>query len=88
MTLPIYRRAIAIIEKSFGNSHYKIGIYLNNLADTERKRARFQSALDMYKNALGIIEKNLGSTHSEAAEIMYNILSLIFAKNKQQECFI
>jgi tetratricopeptide (TPR) repeat protein len=71
-----YQRAIGIIEKTFGKEHYKIGIYLNNLADTERKRARFQSALGMYKRALAVIEKNLGPTHSEAAEILFSILLL------------
>jgi len=76
-----YKRAIAIIEKTFGKNHYKIGIYLNNLADTERKRARFQSALGMYKQALAIIEKNLGPTHSEAAEILFSIFSSLLPRS-------
>lgn len=68
-----YKRAIKIIEDTFGATHYKIGLYLNNLADTDRKRAKSDSALEKYRRALGIVEKHLGKEHSEAAEILFSI---------------
>ncbi|CAF1410302.1 unnamed protein product [Adineta steineri] len=70
-----YKRAIKIVHDTFGHDqeHYKLGIYYNNLADLDRKRNRFDSALQLYQRALNSIEKTLGPQHSEAAEILHNI---------------
>ena len=46
----LYRRAIAIVVKTFGEAqNYKQGIYENNLADCFRKRTKFDDALTLYK---------------------------------------
>lgn len=68
-----YTRAISIIENTFGEKHYKMGVFLNNLADIDRKRGRYEQALVKYKKALAAIEATLGPTHSEAAEILHNM---------------
>ena len=70
-----YKRAIRIVHDTFGHDqeHYKLGIYYNNLADLDRKRNRFDQALELYQRALTSIEKTLGPEHSEAAEILHNI---------------
>jgi len=70
-----YKRAIQIAHDTFGHDqeHYKLGIYYNNLADLDRKRNKFDSALQIYQRALTAIEKTLGLQHSEAAEILHNI---------------
>ncbi len=71
----LYRRAIEIAYDTFGRDqeHYKLGIFYNNLADLDRKRNRFDNALQLYQRALINIEKTLGPQHSEAAEILHNI---------------
>jgi tetratricopeptide (TPR) repeat protein len=71
----LYKRAIEIAYETFGREqeHYKLGIYFNNLADLDRKRNHFDTALQLYQRALTAIEKTLGLQHSEAAEILHNI---------------
>jgi len=59
--------------KTFGEKHYKVGIYLNNLGDVERKRGNYQNALKIYQRGLTAIELTLGHTHSEAGEILHNM---------------
>lgn len=50
----LYRRAIAIVVKTFGEAqNYKQGIYENNLADCFRKRTKFDDALNLYKVRTG-----------------------------------
>jgi tetratricopeptide (TPR) repeat protein len=55
----LYDRAVRIIRKTFGEKHYKLGIYLNNLGDVERKRAKFDQALALYKQYASLPRSSL-----------------------------
>jgi tetratricopeptide (TPR) repeat protein len=70
-----YKRAIQIAHNTFGHDqeHYKFGIYYNNLADINRKRRQFDSALKLYQRALKATEMTLGAQHAEVGEILHNI---------------
>jgi len=81
----LYQRAIDIVIKTFGEKHYKAGIYLNNLGDIERKRGNYDNALQIYNRGLKAIELTLGHTHSEAAEIIHNIGLVKHQQGQYQE---
>lgn len=40
----LYRRALAIVLRTFDRSHYKYGMISNNLADCYRKRGQYPQA--------------------------------------------
>lgn len=42
-----YRKALEIIEKYYGTTHYKLGMYTFNLADVYRKMGNFNAADDV-----------------------------------------
>ena len=49
MAEKLYRRALTIVEKKLGNEHPKVGFYLCNLADVQRKRSNFKESLEIYE---------------------------------------
>jgi len=66
---PLYRRALAIEEKSFGPEHRTVAICLNNLALLLSDTNRLAEAEPLYRRALTIDEKSLGLEHPEPARI-------------------
>ena len=52
---PLYRRALAIDEKSFGPEHPKVAIRLNNLAGLLRDANRLAEAEPLYRQVLRIL---------------------------------
>jgi tetratricopeptide (TPR) repeat protein len=51
---PMYRRALAIDEKSYGPDHPDVATDLNNLAELLRATNRLAEAEPMYRRALEI----------------------------------
>lgn len=65
----LYDRAIAICRDTFRDKpSYKLGIYLNNRADIERKRGIYDGALRMYDESLTVLRATVGAMHSECAD--------------------
>jgi tetratricopeptide (TPR) repeat protein len=60
----IYRRALAIFEKTFGSEHYEVAGNLHNLAAVLCARGHLQEAEQLYRRSLAIKEKLLGSEKS------------------------
>ena len=52
---PLYRRALAIHEKSFGPEHPNVGIRLNNLALLLRDTNRLAEAEPLFRQVLRIL---------------------------------
>ena len=73
---PLYRRALAISEKSLGADHPTVAIRLNNLAELLRVTNRLAEAEPLMRRALAINEKALGPDHPTVA-INLNVLSLM-----------
>src|SRR2546427_1942840 len=69
----LYKRALAIREKTLGPDHPEVATSLNNLAvlyHDERKNAEAEA---LYKRALTIQEKTLGTDHLEVATSLNNL---------------
>ena len=64
---PLYRRALAINEKSLGPEHPDIALNLNNLAELLRATNRLAEAEPLYRRALAIDEKSFGPEHPNVA---------------------
>ena len=63
--LPLYKRALAIREKTLGPDHARTALSLNNLAVLYDTLGQYDEALALYKRALAITEKTLGPDHTD-----------------------
>jgi tetratricopeptide (TPR) repeat protein len=57
---PLYRRALAIDEKSYGPDHSDVGTNLNDLAVLLESTNRDGEAEPLFRRALAIFEKSYG----------------------------
>jgi tetratricopeptide (TPR) repeat protein len=72
---PLYRRALAIDEKSFGPDHPNVATGLNNLARLLTATNRHAEVDSLYRRALAIFEKSLGPDHPKLARVRNNLTS-------------
>ena len=73
---PLYRRALAIDEKSYGPDHPTVATRLNNLAFLLQDTNRLSEAEPLFRRALAIAEKGLGPEHPTTETIRRNLRSL------------
>ena len=66
-TEPLFKRALAIREKSLPHGHPDIGQSLNNLATLYEKLGRHRDSEPLFKRALAIYEKAAGPEHPASA---------------------
>jgi tetratricopeptide (TPR) repeat protein len=82
---PLYWRALAISEKSYGPDHPDVATGLNNLAELLRATNRLSEAEPLYRRALAISEKSYGPDHPEVARDLNNLAVLLRATNRLGE---
>ena len=82
---PLYRRTLAIEEKSFGPEHPNVARGLNNLAELLRATNRLAEAEPLYRRALAITEKSFGPEHPDVAIRLNNLAELLSATNRLAE---
>jgi len=82
---PLYRRALAIAEKSFGPDHPNVGTDLNNLAELLRETNRHAEAEPLYCRALVINEKSFGPDHPNVATDLNNLALLLTETDRLAE---
>jgi CHAT domain-containing protein/tetratricopeptide (TPR) repeat protein len=63
----LYRRALAIQEKSLGPNHPSVATTLNNLAALLDQEGRFSESEPLQRRALAILENSLGPLHPQTA---------------------
>jgi tetratricopeptide (TPR) repeat protein len=73
---PLYRRALAIDEKSLGPHHPSVARDLNNLALLLKDTNRLAEAEPLHRRALAIDEKSLGRDHPAVATILTRLALL------------
>jgi CHAT domain-containing protein/Tfp pilus assembly protein PilF len=74
---PLYKRALAIREKTFGPDHPDVGQSLNNLTLLFQTQGRYSDAEPLYKRALAIPEKAFGLDHPDVG-LSLNNLGVLF----------
>jgi tetratricopeptide (TPR) repeat protein len=82
---PLYRRALAISEASYGPDHPEVASGLNNLAGLLRATNRLSEAEPLYRRALAIDEASYGPDHPEVASDLNNLALLLRATNRLSE---
>lgn len=73
---PIYKRAIALMEKGTGLDSVEIAPVLNNLAALDQRQGRFADAEPLFKRALAIREKALSREHPDVGQSLNNLGTL------------
>ncbi len=74
---PLYRRALAIGEKTLGPNHPDVATRLNNLALLLSAQGKYAEAEPLYRRALAIGEKTLGPNHPDVATRLNNLAGLL-----------
>jgi tetratricopeptide (TPR) repeat protein len=82
---PLFRRALAIDEASFGPDHPNVALHLNNLASLLRATNHLGEAEPLYRRALAIDEASYGLHHSNVAACLNNLAGLLEATNRLGE---
>ncbi len=78
---PLYARALAINEKSYGPDHPDVARDLNNLALLQATN-RLAEAEPLMRRALAIFENSLGPDHPNTAIVRKNLAALEAALGK------
>lgn len=73
---PLYKRALAIMEKSAGLDSADIAPELNNLAALYQRQLRYAEAEPLFKRALALREKALGANHPDVGQSLNNLATL------------
>jgi tetratricopeptide (TPR) repeat protein len=79
---PLMRRALDIVEKSFGPDHPNVASRLNNLAQLLGATNRLAEAEPLLRRALAIDEKSFGPDHPNVAIPLNNLALLLKATNR------
>jgi CHAT domain-containing protein/Tfp pilus assembly protein PilF len=73
---PLYKRALAVMEKTAGLDSADITPELNNLAALYERQLRYDEAEPLFKRALVIREKALGASHPDVGQSLNNLATL------------
>jgi tetratricopeptide (TPR) repeat protein len=82
---PLFRRALAIDETSFGPDHPNVATDLNSLALLLADTNRHAEAEPLFRRALAIDETSLGPDHPKVAIRLNNLAGLLRATNRHAE---
>ena len=73
---PLYRRSLAVVEKTLGKDHPDVATGLNNLAELYSALGRYELTEPLYSRSLAIWEKALGKDHPDVAIGLNNLAGL------------
>ncbi|WP_027552099.1 CHAT domain-containing tetratricopeptide repeat protein [Bradyrhizobium sp. Cp5.3] len=73
---PIYKRSIALMEKSLGLETPLVAAELTNLAALYQRQGRFAEAEPLFKRALAVREKALSREHPDVGQALNNLATL------------
>ena len=73
---PLFKRAIAILDKAVGLDSPEAAPELNNLAALYQRQERYAEAEPLFKRALAIREKSLGRDHPDVGQSLNNLATL------------
>src|SRR6516164_5056108 len=79
---PIFKRALAIREKTIGPNHPDVAATLSYLASLYHKQGRYADAEPLFKRSLAIQEKVLGPDHPNVATYLNNLAALYYDQGR------
>jgi CHAT domain-containing protein/Tfp pilus assembly protein PilF len=82
---PLYKRALAIMEKTVGLDSVDIAPELNNLAALYQRQLRYVEAEPLFKRALAIREKSLPAGHPDIGQSLNNLATLYERQDRHGE---
>jgi tetratricopeptide (TPR) repeat protein len=82
---PLFRRALAIDEESFGMDPPAVARDCNNLASLLQYTNRLDEAEPLFRRALAIDETSYGPNHPDVARVCNNLALLLQATNRLAE---
>jgi nephrocystin-3 len=82
---PLMRHALKINERDYGESHPRVAIDLNNLAQLLKATNRLAEAEPLMRRALKINEQKYGKNHPTFATDLNNLALLLHATNRLAE---
>jgi len=85
MAEPLFRKSLALAEKTYGPEHPYVATRLNNLATLLQNTNRLAEAEPLMRQALVIDEKSLGAEHPEVAVCLNNLAQLLQDTNRLAE---
>lgn len=82
---PLYRRALAIVEKVLGPEHPLVAIALDNLGSLYKGQGRLSDAEPLHRRSLEINEKALGPDHIDVAVTLDKLASVYMSRGGYAE---
>lgn len=82
---PLYKRSIALMEKSVGLDTPLVSAELTNLAALYQRQGRFTEAEPLFKRALAVSEKGLSREHPDVGRALNNLATLYVKQERQAE---
>lgn len=82
---PLYKRAIALMEKSLGLDNALVAAELTNLAALYQRQSRLAEAEPLFKRALAVREKSLSREHPDVGQALNNLATLYVRQQRQAE---
>ena len=80
----LYRRGLAIMERTFGNAE-ATAAYTVTLSGLLQSQGRLEEAVPFYERSLTILEKALGPEHPDVATILEDYASLLRQTSRSDE---
>jgi tetratricopeptide (TPR) repeat protein len=77
------QKGMDIVERSFGLTHYKRGLFMNRLGEVLLARKDRPNALIKFSDALQTLEVSLGGDHVECADVVMNLAELDAARRTE-----
>ncbi|NVO13561.1 MAG: CHAT domain-containing protein [Rhodoplanes sp.] len=82
---PLFKRAIAIMEKAVGLDSVEIAPELNNLAALYQRQQRYADAEPLFRRVLALSEKQLPSTHPDRGRALNNLATNFERQDRHSE---
>ncbi|RXH21359.1 hypothetical protein XH99_23555 [Bradyrhizobium nanningense] len=82
---PLYKRAIALMEKGTGQGSVEIAPLLNNLAALYQRQSRFTEAEPLFRRALVVREQALSREHPDVGQSLNNLATYYVKQQRHAE---
>lgn len=84
-SLPLYQKALEMLEKNLGKEHAMIGPALSKLANTHAALEEYDLARPLFVRALSVQEKTLGAENVEVGKTNFSLGRLLVQQKKFAE---